>query len=80
MTVVLILWITAAFLFWIIANGSAFLGENPPRWRWPRAPAPEWETDVNGRVHFFFTWAATIMDLSIVAFVLLRFVALPVLR
>lgn len=63
---VISVWAIVGVLFLAICNGSAFLGDQPPMWRWPRpAGAPEWETDVNGKVCVIFTWCATIMDLAI---------------
>lgn len=54
------LWLAVAVLFFVICNGSAFLGETGPIWRWPRpVGAPEWETDFNGKATLIFTWCAT---------------------
>ena len=64
-------WINVV-LIWIAANGTAFLSETGPMWRWPRpAGAPEWETDGNGKTILYATWLATAMDLVLAYYVVL---------
>ena len=67
-------WINA-ILIWFAVNGTAFLSETGPMWRWPRpAGAPEWETDANGKFVFYCTWLATLIDVSL-AIALIRWLA-----
>lgn len=62
-------------LAWIISHGGAFADGCKPMWRWPRpAGAPEWDTDFNGRWRMYFTWIATIMDVTIAALLIRHFV------
>lgn len=68
------LWMIALVSFWIAANGTAFLSETGPMWRWARpAGAPEWETDCNGKFVLCATWLATLMDLAL-AYIFLSFI------
>ena len=61
-------WINAV-LIWIVANGTAFMGDSPPL-LWRRANAPEWDTDANGTFRLYCTWLATIMDAGLIIWII----------